>query len=111
MTLIHGTFTLDQLTAEAVHDPRVNALMRRIRHVPAGDTETMTVALRGGRTVRTEVPPVRRLTQREPICEKFRTCAASVLTAQSIEILQEQILTLDTQPNVTRMMQAASDRR
>jgi 2-methylcitrate dehydratase PrpD len=111
VTLIHGTFTLDQLTAEAVHDPRVTALMRRIRHVPAGDTETMTVALRGGRTVRTEVPPVRRLTQREPICEKFRTCAASVLTAQSIEILQEQILTLDTQPNVTRMMQAASDRR
>jgi 2-methylcitrate dehydratase PrpD len=109
--LIHGEFTLDQLTDEVVHDPQVRRLMQRIRHVPAADAETINVRLRSGHAVSVNVLPVQRLTTRESICEKFRTCTAPVLTPDSLEILQSQILTLDAQHDISRMMAATGDRR
>jgi len=38
-TLMHGRFTLVELTHDVVHDPGIKALMEKIRHVPAGDPE------------------------------------------------------------------------
>jgi 2-methylcitrate dehydratase PrpD len=109
--LVHGDFTLDQLTDEVVHDSRVRRLMQRIHHVPAGDPETIKVRLQSGRAVSVNVLPVQRLTTRESICEKFRTCTAPVLTSNSLEMLQSQILTLDAQPDISRMMAATGGRR
>ena len=85
--------------------------MQRIRHVPAGDHETIKVRLQRGRVVSVDVRPVQRLTTRASICEKFRTCAAPVLTSDLLEILQSQVLTLDAQPHISRMMAATGDRR
>jgi 2-methylcitrate dehydratase PrpD len=109
--LIRGDFTLNQLTDEVVQDPRVKALMRRIRHVAAGEPETIKVLFRNGRTVSVDVLPVQRLTTRESICEKFRACGATVLKPQSLETLQSQVLTLDAQPDISRIMVATGDRR
>src|SRR5439155_3155836 len=78
-TLVRGGFALAELSEEAVCDPRITALMKRIRHVPAGDPETVTVALRGKGTVRVEVRPVARLSAREEIRDKFRRCAEPVI--------------------------------
>src|SRR5207248_7457444 len=36
-SFVHGAFGLDQLTEETVRDPGVQALMKRIRHAPAGE--------------------------------------------------------------------------
>src|SRR5262249_44309229 len=96
-TLVHGAFTLDQLADEALHDPRIKALTKCIRPAPAREKETITVSLRGNRRVSADVLPVRRLTEREAIREKFRNCAAQVLAPQSIETLENQILMLDAQ--------------
>ena len=46
--------------------------MKRIRHVPAAEPETMTVRMRGGRAEVIDVRPVSRLSERATIVEKFR---------------------------------------
>jgi 2-methylcitrate dehydratase PrpD len=109
-TLVHGAFTLDQLTDEAVHDSRIKALIKRIRAAPARENETITVTLRGNRKVGADVLPVRRLNEADAIREKFRTCAAQALAPQSVELLESQILMLDAQPDIGRLMAAASGR-
>ena len=106
-TLVHGRFTLDQLTDEVVHDPRVTALMTKIRHAPAGENETITVSLKGNRVLTIDVRPVARLSARDDIRPKFRQCAGTVLTRPALERLEEMILTLDRQPDIARLMAAA----
>src|SRR5262249_20377012 len=80
-TLVHGAFTLAQLSDAVVRDARVKNLMARVRHVPAGEPETVTVYLRSRLAVSVDVRPVRRLSERDAIREKFRNCAEAMLTA------------------------------
>lgn len=105
-TLVHGRFTLDQLTEEAVHDPQIKSLMTRIHHTPTGEPETVAVTLRGGRVATVDVRPVARLSARDDVRAKFRQCAAAVLAQPAIERLEEMILTLDRQPDMARLMAA-----
>src|SRR5262245_31491548 len=107
-TLVHGRFTLDELTDEVVHDPRVTALMKKIEHVPASEPETMTVSLESNRTIKIEVRPVTRLSARDDIRAKFRRCASTVLPTAALERLETMILTLEQQPDITRLMAAAT---
>jgi 2-methylcitrate dehydratase PrpD len=107
-TLIHGVFTLDQLSDRVVHDPCVTALMKRIRHVPATVSETMTVVMSDGHRVTTDVRPARRLSERVAILEKFDRCAVPVVGRTAAETLKEQIAKLDEQPDLGRLMAAAS---
>ena len=109
-TLVHGGFTLDQITEQAVHDPRIATLMQRIRHVPAsaGEKEMVTVGLHDGRTVSVEVLPVPRLSARADIRDKFRACAEPVIGPASCAALEEAILSLDRQPDLVRLMAATT---
>jgi 2-methylcitrate dehydratase PrpD len=106
-TLTHGAFTLDQLSDDVVRDPSVKALMQRIRHVPAGEPETMIVLMRDGRRETIDVQPVRRLSERAAILEKFDRCAMPVVGQAAAEILQEHIGKLEEQPDLDRLMSAA----
>jgi 2-methylcitrate dehydratase PrpD len=106
-TLVHGAFGLDQLSEQVVHDPRVRDLMQRVRHVPAAAPETITVSLRDGKAVSTEVLSVQRLTGREAVREKFRQCAGPVLGRSACETVESAILKLDEQPDLVRLMVAA----
>ena len=107
-TMVYGRFTLEELTDEAVHDPRVKALMKKIHHVPAGEPETVTVSLAGNRTATVDVRPVSRLSAREDIRAKFRQCASAVLTQPALERLEAIILTLEQQDGIDCIMAAAS---
>src|SRR5712671_1218835 len=107
-TLMHGRFTLAELTHDVVHDPRIKALMEKIRHVPAGDPETIKVRLRGKEAVTIDVRPVSRLSAREDIRAKFRETAAAVLTPPAIARLEEMILGFDRLPDVAGLMNATT---
>jgi 2-methylcitrate dehydratase PrpD len=107
-TLIHGALTLDQLSDKVVRDPRVTTLMKRIRHVPAAASETMTVIMSDGHRMTTDVRPSSRLAERVAIIEKFDRCAMPVVGRAAGEILKEQIATLDQHPDLGRLMAAAS---
>jgi 2-methylcitrate dehydratase PrpD len=106
-TLIHGAFTLAQINDAVVCDPRIKALMQRIRHVPAGEPETMVVLMRDGRRESIDVQPVSRLSERAAILEKFDRCAMPVVGQAAAEILQEHIGKLEEQPDLDRLMAAA----
>ena len=106
-TLVHGAFTLDQLSNEVAHDPRVTTLMKRIRHVPATEPETMTVVMSDGHRMTTDVRPASRLSERAAIREKLDRCAVPVVGRTAGEILKEQIAKLDEQPDLGRLMAAA----
>ena len=90
-----------------MHDPRIKALMAKIRHAPAGAQETLKVSLANGKTVTVEVRPVSRLSARDDIRAKFRQCTAAILAAPAIENLEDMILTLDRQPDLARLTAAA----
>ncbi len=107
-TLIHRAFTLDQLTDDVVRDPRVKALMARIRHVPAGEPEKLKVTLRGGHGISVDVLPVVRLSARADICEKFRDCAKRVLDPDAVDALEHLVLTIEQQPDMSRLMAATT---
>lgn len=106
-TLIYGVFGLDQLADNVVHDAHVAALMKLVRHVPASEKETLTAFLRGNRVVSVEVLPVRRLTTRQSVREKFRQCAEAVLAREPLETVENEILRLEKLPDIIGLMAAA----
>ena len=62
-TPIHGAFHARPDHDAVVRDPRQSA-HARIRHVPAGEPETMVVLMHGGRRETIDVRPVSRLSER-----------------------------------------------
>jgi 2-methylcitrate dehydratase PrpD len=106
-SLIHGVLTLDQLGDDVLHDPRVRALMTRIRHVPASKPETMAVLMRDGRREGINVQLVSRLSGRAAILEKFDQCAMPVVGRTAAEILKEQIGKLEELPDLSHLVAAA----
>lgn len=109
-TLIHGAFGLRQCGEEVLDDPRVRALMKRIKHVPsAGEgIERMTIRLGDGRELAAEVPSkTRRLIEPEAIAGKFLACAQPVLGRGAAEELRDLVLDLERQPALDRLMALA----
>jgi 2-methylcitrate dehydratase PrpD len=111
VALIFGTFGLDQLCQETIDDPRVRALMKRVKHVPAKNgAGKVTVRLSDGRVLSTDVEPIRKLSTLEEIEPKFHQCAGRVLARDAARELQDLILRLDGQPNIDRLMALAGAR-
>jgi 2-methylcitrate dehydratase PrpD len=111
-TLARGAFTLKEVTHEAIDDPRIRRLMKRIHHAPTaqGEKEMVKLTLRDGSMVAVNVRPVRRLATRAEIVAKFRRCAEPVVGADSAAQLEEAILDLEQEPDVARLMAATSAR-
>ena len=105
--LIHGSFSLDQLTVDVVRDQRVRALIKRVHHVPAGEPETLVAVLCDGRREKIDVRPVSRLSERAGILEKFDRCAIPVVGRKATEILRQQIGMLEDLPDLSCLMAAA----
>jgi 2-methylcitrate dehydratase PrpD len=103
-SLVNGKLTLDEMTEKMVHDTRVKALMKKIRHVPQKTDEKVTVKLKGGKTVVVDVHEVKRLTTQEGVSAKFRDCAARALPAASLGPIEEIVARLESEPNVDRLM-------
>jgi 2-methylcitrate dehydratase PrpD len=107
-TLVHGEFTLDQLTDAAVHDPRVQAVMKKIRPIPLGKSEIITLRLKNNKELKAEVQPVRRLANRAAVQSKFRRAAGAALDSAAIAALEEKILKLEAQSDVSTLMALAA---
>ncbi len=110
VALIFGAYGLDQLCEETIDDPRVRALMKRVKHVPANGAGKVTVRLSDGRSLSADVEPVRKLATLAEIEPKFYQCAERVLNEDAIYALQDLILRLDEQPNIDWLMAVAGAR-
>ena len=111
--LIHGVVGLEQVTEEAVHDPRVKALAKRIKHTPPREkgVERVTLRFKDGTTVSAEGTnrPSRHLTD-DAVAGKFRDCARGALSPAAIATIEEQIDRLEKQPSIDTLMAAAGGR-
>jgi 2-methylcitrate dehydratase PrpD len=101
--IVHGKVGLDEVEAEAVHDPRVRALMPRIDHRPQKEDETVTIRLADGRILTRAVAPVRRLAGEAQVAAKYRDCANRALDADAVAELQARVLAIETETDIRRL--------
>jgi 2-methylcitrate dehydratase PrpD len=78
IALIHGRLDQDDFTDAHVSDPRVQAIMKRTKHVP-GST-TLVVRLRDGTCLREALAPPANFTSIDEINSKFHRCTEGILT-------------------------------
>jgi 2-methylcitrate dehydratase PrpD len=111
VAIIDGNMTVDALSDERIHDPRVRELMGRMRAtepVPDGSPERVTVKLRDGRSVSTEIAHAPHLERQDDIDAKFDDCAGRVLPAAAVRQLHDQLLGLDGIADVNELALAAA---
>ena len=109
--LVHGKVGLEEVSEEGVRDPKVRALMKRVKQVPqvAKGKKTVTVHLRDGRKL-TAQGSGSRITDTAVIEAKFAHCAGAVLGDKPADELKRLILSLDSQPDIQRLMAVAGGR-
>jgi 2-methylcitrate dehydratase PrpD len=106
--IVHGRVGTDTYTPEAIADPDVLALARRVRY-EIGEFDSpfgggVTVTLSDGRTLSATLPqpagsPENPLAD-ERLVSKFRDNARPALALESIEALEQAIATLEQQRDV-----------
>lgn len=109
-TLMHGDIWINQVTDEAISDPRIASIMSRVSHRPSSerDLDRVAIRLRGGEMLEATIAHGDgRATTAEAAIAKFRRCAQRVLTGSDVDELMKTILQLDVQPTVNRMMNVA----
>lgn len=107
--LVFGNASLASYARERRDDPRVEALMERIRFTvdktQADDEEpTVIVTLKDGRVLREHVPmplgaPVNPVSD-EALLKKFKSVSGMVLAAETVDKLAERLMTLDASEDV-----------
>jgi 2-methylcitrate dehydratase PrpD len=109
-TLIHGDFFVDQVSGDAMHDPKVRAMMKRIKHVPApvpgrDGRDRVVIRLKDGRAFTEEMSSAtRRDMAWEDMPKKFRRCAEPVLPKADVDEFLGLALKMEQQPKIDRMM-------
>lgn len=103
-SLVHGAFSLDQLTRETIRDERVQRLMKRVKHVAAAEKELVTIRLKDGKSLSVDVEPAGRFAKREDVCSKFTNCTRAALSDAQRGALQTAILELDKLSDVGDLM-------
>ena len=109
--LIHGAVGLEQMTEEAIHDPKIKALMKRIKNVPTvGKVDKVVIRLKDKRVLTAEAEAGRRVTSVDVVEKKFRYCAGLALKPAAVTELISLVMSLDKQPSIARIMALASGR-
>ncbi len=110
--LLDGEVTLAQFTDEKIHDPRVRAVMKKIRprpnaHTPgqAEGTDRITVTLKNGELHTIEVAERTTLTSKSDIHAKFMSCATMALSPTRAEQLSDLVDCLERVTDVAALIQ------
>ena len=109
--LVHGSVGVASYTADAIRDPRVLELAKRVVYetqeyatYPAGFPGGVRIRLKDGRTLTAELPyqrggPENPLSPAE-VREKFRGNASLALGDDDVEALEESVLALEEQADL-----------
>ena len=111
--LVFGKVGLDEVTEEAIHDARVKALMKRVKHMPSAKKGTERVVIRfrdGSEVVAEGSNRPRRLVTDEEIAAKFRDCAGRVLSPKAVAEIEARVARLEQEASVEPLMAAAGGR-
>jgi 2-methylcitrate dehydratase PrpD len=108
--VVEGGLGVAQILESTRPDPRIRSLMDRVHNLaePAGGgAERVVVRLRDGRALSHEVSDAPTFTG-EAIERKFRECASLALPSDRVEWLREQVLSLESQPDIRTLMATAA---
>lgn len=111
IALLDGKVTLEQFTDEKIRDPRVRAVMRKIKHRPNGHkprqpepADRITVTLKNGVVHTIEVAERTTLTSKSDIHAKFMSCATLALSATHAEQLGELVDRLESLVDIAALI-------
>ncbi len=114
VALIDGKVGLDQITDERVRAPDVQALIRRLRIVPLKQgpvsrqaREPLTVHLRDGQSMTTEIERSRSLYTAKEIEAKFFECSLRAIPGEMATRLKDAILNLENLSDITTLLEDA----
>lgn len=106
-TLCHGAFSPDQVTEEALRDPRTVALASRVscrlaksKYSPGA----IRIHLSSGEVLSADTPLPRHGTSEADYLEKFNECAARHLQRREVALLAEQVQKLEGLERVAELM-------
>jgi 2-methylcitrate dehydratase PrpD len=112
IALLDGKVMLEQFTDEKIHDPRVRAVMEKIKPRPnprsPGQPEPadrITVTLKNGASHTIEVAERTTLTSKTDIQAKFMSCATLTLSPTRAEQLSDLVDRLDNVADVTALVE------
>ena len=107
--LVHGAFDLSHVTAAAVQDARVRALMAKIHHRPARKgTEIVDIRLRSGETFTDEgTDRPRRLTTPADVDAKFIACCDHAIGKEAGHKLLARLRRLESEASLGALMDLA----
>jgi 2-methylcitrate dehydratase PrpD len=109
VALIDGQVGLDQLSEARLHAADVRSLMAKVRPSDARDGQKrLTVRLRDGRTMATDIGPERDLHVAEEVEAKYRACAGRLLSSSSVERLYDLVLDLENVARVEELSAVAA---
>jgi 2-methylcitrate dehydratase PrpD len=89
VALIFRRLDPTDFTDALVHDPRVQTVMRSVRHMPG--SKALTLKLRGGKTVSELIQPASDMREWNEVAEKFRRSVGSTLTRTQQGSVLEQV--------------------
>ncbi len=115
--LVYGRLTMDEISGEAINDPRVLALCDRTRYsidpesaYPKYYSGAVEIRLRDGRLLKQREQINRgsreRPLERADIVAKFRATASRALSAQRLDQVLNDTLSLETAPSAERFAAA-----
>ena len=115
IALLDGKVTLAQFTDEKIHDPRVRAVVQKIKPRPNADTpgqperaDRITVTLKNGMVHTIEVAERTTLTSQGDIHAKFMSCANMALSPTRAEQLGGLVDRLESVADVAALIQCMS---
>lgn len=111
--LLDGAMGAKQVMDERVRSADVQALMKRLRFIPidaprhGSPKERLTLHLRDGRRVTTEIEHAKRINAPAEIEAKYFDCATMAISREAAEKLRDTVLRLESLPDITSIMDIA----
>ena len=93
VALVHGEIRPNDFTNERLHEPHVQELIGRTRHVP--DSPVLIVRLKNGTDLTEEIKPITDLHGWTQTYEKFNASTVTALSAEQREAIAESVRSLE----------------
>lgn len=113
LALVHGAVTLEHYRDEVLHDPKIRALMTRVKNTEPSEMNghTLVIKLKDGSQVTSDAKPGGKdLFDLDSIVAKFETCAGKAVSKTAVGTIRELVLDLENQAGIAPLMDAIGGR-
>jgi 2-methylcitrate dehydratase PrpD len=102
VVFLEGRIGMEHFRDAFVRSPEVQALIRRVKHVP--DSKTIRVVLKSGQAFTADLAPLRNLETGDELVGKFRACADGILDHEVQDEVIDRVMAFESEATLTRLM-------